>query len=1705
MSFSAINTVEQEIRQRNERHTLELQLEQAMSTYQEALIAQSAGDYEKSFDTYRKLFEFDVINPRRMLSKSQHTGVDLDSSRSSAASLQLGPATRLRAMALKNYAFLLLSPPDVSEETTNEAIVYISEALELVGAEDSEKLVLPLIVQVAWALGEKRIARLALEQLVENSGGSAIIPLNIWTRDKHAAQRLLGPNMIKDLSALEYVKQEEPSTNEVPQVLNQFQNLVNLRQSIPSLVEVLEEECIADISLPEFAWKTLISVLNDTLNSACKRSKKKGYKDAYSWAQKDLWNVKFDDAITNAEEAETDREESPNGDEIATVLEPRQVDSISASSDHAQPSEPQRDSKRLEMEDSPLSLEGKAEDTSTENASNMEQPNSPQSSTAPGKHKMEINASPPKRRRTERIKRSDLVLPADFGIADMNFIQQFNLYLALADPELKMKSPAFLFLSQNTEVPDELIHAAELRDILSRWDQKDSSLFLSGATSMKSKTGKSNIMKNQSMRLTEFKDTSDEDEENEEHLAALDALRQKESADVAVFLAKNTGLHIQQVRWNLAIQLLEKLSNGGYDSVFGNMVFNFVHEIDALLWSRQKFLKTDYITTLFSLYADKWIKNPKDTDIEMRLQRWQLISSIQGDLPHLWISAFVDQENPEATPDSTVKHFKSLFPLVQREANDLSDRFSYLQEVPSISIENTHVQISKFEAAAAFERVLRPANALKKLKGKLVNEADQTLLSAEKNENLEDIKLLQAMLMPDSYDKPASTSDSEYKAIQDFLAYAPTQFKMGLWYTLLEKYEASGSTSDSLLGLTKIFSESMATMSGGDSIFQTLSVSHDVGKRLVALLERNPEVLETIKVASSTKGESKEAEMLRLLHYTVKLLQILQVFIVYDDTVNSNLMQKPSTPSWSKVLPKFRELVTIWWCIFYRLWSHCIPQKSVDSPETFNDILSIVHERLGNLGYCGAADGCLLKLHCSEIVRMNWDGSSMDLSQCLKCMFGLNLNIYGDVANHHTVPQPLNATEAKQLLPLVAKLILMHRSFNQLVMRMDTRGVIDEFAATYVVDDESKLNARMEKVKSYFDKDFSPKILKNSCRGVIDSGLSFPYSDSASGIWVLQGIVMLNQYRMRRRQVYSAGSIRIESLDAAISLFQQDIAAHPTRFESWVSLAQIYQYMCEDCLTFGDELSIPNTPSVYCKKALLAASAAIALKFGTMNVRNSVSEVCSKYALQVELFESLNATIVPLFGYLLYLAVMPPLSKIPFKTTMRPLRPFLVTQRDLKFNHIALIEPREVSANQALKVSISCLSRAQKTQPEWNRALFLTNISLMLKLDANDVLNYATMARKEAPPNLCDADYMLVYALWQLHRDQKLSPESIAKELLSLEYMSESGGDTDRPHRDTDLLPLFEKCLHHFIRTDKWMYRPRFLLAKIFELDYKDPKRSQTELMDLFSLRSPTKPLVLWKRDTDLPGQHSVDMSEYVIYMADLMFVNKESSGLLLMIKRFRKVGWEMWDHAATFEHVFQKAITLTRQLIPDASDPKYSEALISQFSSNHSNNFEVLSKAMCDPAYSNFGQNSNLVSVLIYASELRKNHSGPSTIAMADDVVIIVFFKLMQKFKETYPEVINHHNEKLQAEREQSEKQAERAQAEKSQIESNSANGQNGQTNGDGKKEKESKTRKKTTGSSNRKRIIRKDVVIVAQQFLKPHLTDQLAKVEDARLPNSL
>lgn len=1620
MPFSAINTYEQELKQRNERHTLELQLEQAMSIYQSALEAQSSNDFSTAYDGYNKLFAFEVLKPQKLASKNDSTRKGDPKSISSAAKEQLGPAIRLRAMALKNFALLLLDQPNVDPETVNSALGFFGEALDLVGCDDPEQVVLPSMVPVFYALGFTQMARLSLEILVQNAGSGALEPLKTWRENKNVAMRHFGPRTIEFLACLDFINQEGSSVMR-PKMLEKYSNLVTLASGEPSLPHVLENESSAVVSLTAKSWRNLIVSINEVLNSASRRTKRRNnIKDTYAWSHRDIWDIEIQGILfnrsTEAQQATPvqspvhtpPHSPHPNQDED-------RVESDAAEEEDGEKNKPQDIA--ADGENKPVNVPGTPPRAS------------PVAAASPGL-RSPVVASPAKRRRTDRAKRSTVTLPADFGVLDGNFVSQFNAYLALAAPGTAFYSPAFLFLDPNQEPSPALIGAAEFRDLLVGWDNRDSSqLLMKAASARPQKGGIMTTLRRGNVSSGDVSPGADDEDDIDD--PSEDPA--EESLDVDAFVSSHKHLHIQQLRWELANHLLSRLVSGGHGHKFASVVYNYIDDIESMLYSRRNFLSSDMVRTIYGLYSDHWIQK-KSQDDELKLHRWKLVSSQYPCLEHAWITAFVDQESDVASPELSIAQFMDILNHMTAEVDERSYLFSHLKEIPALTIANTQMQISKFKAASAFERVLIPAS------------------SKQPTSNEEDISLLQAMLMPENHKKPDWISDSEFEAILNFLGNAQPQFKMGLWYLLLEKYEASGSASDSLTGLTKIFMEAQAAFRNGEALTSTLSVCHDVGKRLVGLLERTPDML-------FTELEVEEARLVLL--EIIRLNQTLHLFLLYDEAVNSNLMQKPVTPSWTEASNKLRELVVMWWTLFYRFWLQCIDNKYLQAPETANDILSIIHERLGHLGYCGLADGCLLNLHISEICRLNWNGSALDICQCMKCKFGFNLTLYGDIANHHTMAVPLSLDDARTVLPLIMNLVLHHRSYNQIVMRMDIRNAIDEFANVLNVRESPQHQSRVQHLNEFLSSDFTPEILIQTWHGLQANMLGYSESDDCCSIWTVQAHVILTQYRMRRRQSYGAISVKTESLNAVIELFIYDLASRPTRFESWVGLTYAYLYLTEDCLTFGDESTVPNEPDLYCRQALLTISQAIALQVGNKQGSVEIS------VAQPDTAEALSSTVWSILGNLLMLAVMPPLMSKSFALMDRPFRPLLVqSTSDSTSYRLGTVQPRVIGDKVALKLAIRCLSQPNENNQDWINAMHQTQAALKLGLSPDVTIDFARRALDINVGAARSPEVEYLNVIWVSYRGKNISESDARKALGHLaEKLKNVAVD-----ETTNVIQFIQERLRKLANSDKWLHRPRYLLSQIELLEYNNTVAAQEEILHLFSLKSPTKPLVIWNTEDNLPGGHSVAMSVYVRYLADLMFKNQDNQGLLLLVRRFRRTAGEMWMHSQTCDYIHGKACELVRKKLDlDHQKNKYGDTLISEVSNQEEYDFTETVKAMSDADKSSFNENDPWVQLLFYVLELRKAHTGLKALAIADELVISVFLTIFKMF-----------------------------------VKKNPRNGSgpdglqvvimNPENNNDSAPKKEKPRAKK---------IIRKDVVSAAQQFMR-QFQAAFSKVDNARIPDA-
>lgn len=158
---------------------------------------------------------------------------------------------------------------------------------------------LPSMVPVFYALGFTQMARLSLEILVQNAGSGALEPLKTWRENKNVAMRHFGPRTIEFLACLDFINQEGSSVMR-PKMLEKYSNLVTLASGEPSLPHVLENESSAVVSLTAKSWRNLIVSINEVLNSASRRTKRRNnIKDTYAWSHRDIWDIEIQGILFN--------------------------------------------------------------------------------------------------------------------------------------------------------------------------------------------------------------------------------------------------------------------------------------------------------------------------------------------------------------------------------------------------------------------------------------------------------------------------------------------------------------------------------------------------------------------------------------------------------------------------------------------------------------------------------------------------------------------------------------------------------------------------------------------------------------------------------------------------------------------------------------------------------------------------------------------------------------------------------------------------------------------------------------------------------------------------------------------------------------------------------------------------------------------------------------------------------------------------------------------------------------------------------------------------------------------------------------------------------------------------------------------------------------------------------------------------------------
>lgn len=1580
MSFQAINSVEADLRDKAEQHTLELQLEDAFKLYQSALQAQHDSKWDEATFLYDQLLSFDVLQ----LSRKQN-------SRS---------ANRLKGIAFRNYALLKLkclqeSLPQEESTILDLLTPIVDKATQALQLCDCSRNTMELIYALSMELGYYRIARLILESIIESHNERLLSIADAALSSNHnTLLRLNDKNYLFELNALlnriggvnnlpKWVREECQSVT-LPVSLHWIGDSLGQPFSLKRLIEFLNTDCSLDVIIIKPNWVVVAAALEEALSSISNRRKKGA--DIYSCSNRPVLQVRFvfphgEALVVDDSEAETD---------VNTPLANNFEDSLVIQHDHQQfnaliPSDP------IDLINLKVS-ETTTESTEVNGATNtgQQQLKHGDAETSPSKRQSDSASL----RSSKRVRaHSEYSLGEDFSQSDEAFAHHISSYLELCDLSYESVVPVF----RGDKESSANLFLYDLKDVLAIWDDDESAIFLS--------KGAPDINVSQPvMQMLDFAALGDE------HVAQVLKLNE-DGPELSEFFAKvgvNTS-HIQQSRYRFIEALLTSrgsppllISRSWPDELLVS-VQKLVFDLEPIIYARVKNEFSHHTCELalavYELYLDEYLDverrvrscetelpkvlSRKRDDLLQKVLLWRGVSgdaaiacpSPEGYVRHTWISIFFDQLHGDV-PSGSMRKFELLKEYLIKNELALEIEYPNYKNIPTASVNGAETQIAKFRAASIFAKVFSREEP-------------------EDGDYLQPIALLEAMLMPEIY----TNEIPEHAAIAKFLKSASLQFRLSLWYILLEKYEKVGEKQKSHDGLIRILMSSIEELTDPKfalepkvarekAVLQTFTIAYDIAQRLAPLLLEN----ESLIWVDQRSGR-------QILESIITLLRALHVFMLNDNAVNNNLIQAPQHHTWDQVQKKFRELTVYYWLLFYLYFRFAVSGSQL-TPELSNDVLSIIHEQLGIHGYCSMLDGLFLDTNINEMLRLDWPESEADMIQCLHCRYGIQLsNDKFSPYNHHAIHTELDRHRALRLTKFIMRMILSKKNLTHSLMRTDVRQVVDLFYEALGKPDTNKAHIkRNQDILNHFlaEQELTCSFIKRCWRGNFELGLSAVEDETASlvgsgGFYFVMGLVHLSQYRVRKK----SNILRKEDLDNAISFFEYDLICNTNRYESWLSLAYCYNYYVETTLMWTAEALYSGD-----SHALLVTHARSAVKTAFV----ALSELLRKNRpspLNHDYRKTLDTQFWPFFGQLLLDSASSPLDMCAYE------RPQRLVFRSGSYSN--LIGP-SVSQKTILKLARQAILKRLNERPnDWHLSYLLGTIERNLDMEPHNVMNRMLVAQKNrltdskeyknqelmTEPNLAVIIFSMTYYLKGLLNHDE-----------ALHYLVRSGfapnvasAQTSRSDSSLQLFDAVVSALQALQAHDKkhWLHRPVFWLAWIFDHVYHDTKKAQDVLGSLFTINSSSKaPLQIWKLDNERPGQHFVYMHDYIMYYADLAYENEDDASLSILARKTRRFGASMTDHEKVWEHICSLIIDLTRKILslPNKFADRYT---LPEFFS-----FELRSKKletwMEKQALS---ENPNpWIFVLDFAVDLRRTSGNYGPTSMLDDLVACVYMQLYVSFE---------------------------------------------------------------------------------------------------------
>ncbi|KAK9470312.1 uncharacterized protein V1510DRAFT_432212 [Dipodascopsis tothii] len=915
--------------------------------------------------------------------------------------------------------------------------------------------------------------------------------------------------------------------------------------------------------------------------------------------------------------------------------------------------------------------------------------------------------------------------------------------------------------------------------------------------------------------------------------------------------------------------------------------------------------------------------------------------------------------------------------------------FANTASIPDISVECVDAQISKLRISAVFSSIFEPSSEKIDLK----------------------IAILEYIMKGER--AHADLPEFDLHIVQSFIGKSSLEFQLYLWNLLREGYEHRDQQAEAFECLLRSLQLVVADVRSPAFEDADADRRQFMVLRCLAFAQTylDAAAAYALRDAPDPLADFPAETLLAPTEALVALVRLLNVFVVHADFIQNAGTEFPlaETPAYRNSAARVQDMLIQSWCVLYLFAKkRAAIVDGVDAAEFVLALLGVLHEELGNREYCSLAGGIFLKLLQGELLALDPAAAENELLQCLHCRYGFAL---GNEAffpyEHNAENATFDRREALVLVEFVMSLALRKRPA-QTLPRSDLKSTLDNFCEVIGVPrrDQSSIYYNQSIVEAYLGRSLEPLLLADAAKGTLALSTMRVQSDYARvariGLYFMQGQIYLAQYRSRKRTM--AG--RTEDLDYAIRYFKHDLVCNTNRFEAWYGLAQTYDSLAEDDMTWSAE-KLNNDH----RRAIVAAQRKAILCYA----------IATSLHIQQEALEPTKSVLASFwtdFGYEIYASTRPPLEMDVYNGADSERH---YSGADGMYTGAAHSTLRVVTA---YRLALRLFRTAAVGDPDdWRNYYMQGKLLKRLGQPPRRVLRMYLRAMECAEDKQSQGDpifephYKLISSVYKYLRSGDLSEPEADLYLDKSEYCddgdSDSGSDDDgdtamvsAPSTPVPSPPpspqrIYAKIigmLQNIKAADKkkWHHRPSYRTAVIRVDIFGDVAKAKEEIGSFFSLKPGSKSFAaIWRPEFERAGRHFVYVHYYTKFYIMTLERTNDLDALSMMTRRLRRLSSAMVRHTETWECLCTALINVLRNLA-DVRE-KFIDSVLSLLTVD-----DFMRKALrLEYVCSRLSPPPPLVKYLSEASELRKLNSGLAPIVPMEDVFGSIYMKLYQSLPE--------------------------------------------------------------------------------------------------------